>query len=59
MKQAAKLIFSQMFVCENNVAIGLGYLLFCKTKYEFLKCPEIRDLDPYYNEQIALEISIF
>ena len=59
LKLAARLIFSELTCCENNVKIGISYLLFCKTRFEYLRDLEIRILDPFHNEQLALEMSIF
>ena len=59
LKLAVRLIFDELICCENNVKIGISYLLFCKSRFEFLRDLEIRLLDPFHDEQLALEMSIF
>ena len=50
LREAAVFIFHDMTNCENNVKTGISYLLYCKSRFEYLRDVEIRILDPYHNE---------
>ena len=59
LREAAVFIFHDLLNCDNNVKTGISYLLFCKSKFEYLRDVEIRILDPYHDEKLALEGSVF